>query len=829
MPALFVRNLTAGNSNASGTTVDFTIPVAVPAGNLIVVFVGFDNLTATTPIVSSIAKQAGETANWVQIGKHDASVATGAAAVRGELWAILTTVQWATGAKTVTLSAAVVKKAVIGREFSGVTTALRGTAGTGTHATGSPTATTGGTAPATGDLVLGGAAFETTATPTADADTLNGSWSAAVVYASSGGAANTNVAVTSQYKIVTAGGQQTYNPSSAGVDSGACVVALVPMPEPSITQAAYRFYEEGTETGAVALGTAQDTPITGDLNNGDTSGQLRIRLQSTTAVAVPATDDWQLQYEKNASGTWVNVTTSSPVAAAYDSPNLTAAAATTSRLGAGTGSFEAGEVTEDGVANDRGWSGNNYTELVYSLMIKAADVTNADTIRFRVLRNGSTNDLTYAQTPTIDIVLSVFATVSLTAISTLEADATVIASTVVSAASDLVAASTLIVAATVVSPPVVTAAVPLVATAMLVATCVAVAPAAGEAFTYIQGFETDSDGWYALDPKCLPTRASLASPSNPHTGAWSLRAVRENGIDTIDTKMYRDFTGLLVGSPVHVTMWVFRTNTLSANPCTFGVLGVAGEQTLSLQTGVWTYVTFSFTATSDTHTVYIGGPASGTPGRILQIDDVLVAGATAAAAATTVDAAVDLASVSTLNVGGVRAPVGAVGMSATSTLTTTAVRAAQPTVLLSAVSTLSTTAVRFAVVQAVVPMTATSTLTVAAVRTVNGSVALAGVSTLTVGAVKARPGVVAMTAAATLSVTAVVIGQVAGAVALAGTSTLTATAARTAMVAASLTTAATLTVGATVQAATGLPNVAGTGYLYVLDVDLGWQPLVPMG
>ena len=40
----------------------------------------------------------------------------------------------------------------------------------------------------------------------------------------------------------------------------------------------------------------------------DGIGQLRVRLQSTNAAPLPATDDWQLQWEKNASGTWVAVT-----------------------------------------------------------------------------------------------------------------------------------------------------------------------------------------------------------------------------------------------------------------------------------------------------------------------------------------------------------------------------------------------------------------------------------------------------------------------------------------------------------------------------------------
>ena len=66
---------------------------------------------------------------------------------------------------------------------------------------------------------------------------------------------------------------------------------------PAITQAAYRFYADGTETGSTAFA-GQDTGYTADTSSGDVNLQVRTRLQSTTAVAVPATDDWQLQWEK---------------------------------------------------------------------------------------------------------------------------------------------------------------------------------------------------------------------------------------------------------------------------------------------------------------------------------------------------------------------------------------------------------------------------------------------------------------------------------------------------------------------------------------------------
>jgi hypothetical protein len=87
----------------------------------------------------------------------------------------------------------------------------------------------------------------------------------------------------------------------------------------------------------------------------------------------------------------------------YDSPNLTDGAATTNRLTGGTGVFAAGKVSEDGLVDDLGWTSNNFTELLYSLILTQADLAAGDTLRFRVLRNGATG-LTYAQTPTVQIV-----------------------------------------------------------------------------------------------------------------------------------------------------------------------------------------------------------------------------------------------------------------------------------------------------------------------------------------------------------------------------------------------------------------------------------------
>ena len=45
---------------------------------------------------------------------------------------------------------------------------------------------------------------------------------------------------------------------------------------------------------------------------------LRVRLQEGNAGNVPATDDWQLQWEKNASGTWTNAAPQTSVTALLD-------------------------------------------------------------------------------------------------------------------------------------------------------------------------------------------------------------------------------------------------------------------------------------------------------------------------------------------------------------------------------------------------------------------------------------------------------------------------------------------------------------------------------
>lgn len=350
----------------------------------------------------------------------------------------------------------------------------------------------------------------------------------------------------------------------AQTDGTGASLAFALDPAVSTSQTAYRYYEDGTESGSSAIA-AQNTNITRDVSS-DSNLQLRVRLQDTSAVSRLSTDDYQLQYELNDSGTYYTVgsdatptlldsyseanadseflmgnsvttvaqsitgnggvldsvkfyirqgtslagtgalvvtvhahtgtygTSSAPTGVAlatstriditkipvsnqlvtfsfvgsnritltngtnyvlalnfgegttrlavrydasspthggnayndslgaissadlcfylytgspqvlgYNSASLTDAAATTNRLGAGTGSFVAGEISESGLVTDHAITASNYTEYLYSLTLVSAELANNDTIDFRVLKNGLSTELTYTVTPRITV------------------------------------------------------------------------------------------------------------------------------------------------------------------------------------------------------------------------------------------------------------------------------------------------------------------------------------------------------------------------------------------------------------------------------------------
>lgn len=166
---------------------------------------------------------------------------------------------------------------------------------------------------------------------------------------------------------------------------------------PTLTQAAFRFYEDGTESGSTAID-AQNTNITRNVDS-DSNLQLRIRIQESGAVAGAGTDDYQLQYSLNG-GSYTNVGSGAVVG--FASANTTDGGATTNRLGAGSGSFVAGEVSEDGLVDDVAITASNYTEHLYPITVVAAQVTNGATLDFRLLYNNAVLN-TYTVTPRITV------------------------------------------------------------------------------------------------------------------------------------------------------------------------------------------------------------------------------------------------------------------------------------------------------------------------------------------------------------------------------------------------------------------------------------------
>lgn len=240
MAVAFVRAHTGGVSTSSGTTVTFTTNAAgVDAGDLLVVGVSADNESGGMgPTISSIGKPGGESASWaVLIFGDGGGGGTAASTVVGSICAIKTTTAWpGSTAYTVTLSSAVTAKTTVAAEFSGVDNTVVGVA-IGSGGVGVATSvTTLGTAPSAGDLAIGLIYLETNAAPTADSDTLNGSWNAGVTNNTASGGGAANAAARLQWKILTASGHQTFNKTQT-TDGGAALVNLQAVPAPSISPA----------------------------------------------------------------------------------------------------------------------------------------------------------------------------------------------------------------------------------------------------------------------------------------------------------------------------------------------------------------------------------------------------------------------------------------------------------------------------------------------------------------------------------------------------------------------------------------------------------------
>ena len=180
----------------------------------------------------------------------------------------------------------------------------------------------------------------------------------------------------------------------------------------------WRFSDDGTETGAVLLGTVNTNPAKGDLVNG-TVYHLRFGIEEAAGGGLMNFSP-QLQYNKN-SGGWVDVNGSSS--------NIQSAAGglvdgedTVARSGVSQGEYTE-DTTNEGADEVDGIAGGNTADLsntgaefVWSFQIIDADVADDDTIEIRPImaQGGADLDFYDQSWPTVTVEKDAGVTVGIT-------------------------------------------------------------------------------------------------------------------------------------------------------------------------------------------------------------------------------------------------------------------------------------------------------------------------------------------------------------------------------------------------------------------------------
>jgi hypothetical protein len=222
------------NSTSSSATLAVTTTATIAAGEFIVVAIGADNngaggATSTTGVTDS----AGNTYTL----RADQLRDPGAAEAGTSLRVYCATAQYALASgQTVTVSFSpdtVSKAAAVWRVVptSTVTHQISFLVETGTVGNGAnPTITSASVT--SGDLVIGVNSAETSTTPTADADSSNGTWSTAQVGVANSGSGVTSQVVTTQYKVVTGTATQTYNTTLVALDNAISILTFTELRRP---------------------------------------------------------------------------------------------------------------------------------------------------------------------------------------------------------------------------------------------------------------------------------------------------------------------------------------------------------------------------------------------------------------------------------------------------------------------------------------------------------------------------------------------------------------------------------------------------------------------
>lgn len=229
-PAGLVQSLGASTSDTAATTTTLIHAGSVKPqkGDKVLIYGSRDNIVNDPATGDSFDDGQGNTYNRVALAQP-AGTSTALAGVVGVLFESTLTTSWPAGSTTLTWTHPSTKAAMRVEHWQGLGV-LRASATNGSAA-GAPSAAA--TAARAGDTAIGMEAIEysTAGTSTGDADTTNGSWSTLAGPTASTGTTLAAVKVISQYKVVTASGTQTFNPThsvTASVDAVAILAIFAP-------------------------------------------------------------------------------------------------------------------------------------------------------------------------------------------------------------------------------------------------------------------------------------------------------------------------------------------------------------------------------------------------------------------------------------------------------------------------------------------------------------------------------------------------------------------------------------------------------------------------
>lgn len=216
------------SAGALTTVLNYTGTFKPGVGDLVVVYGSRDNITNDPATGDSFTDNHSNTYSRPSPLAQPSGTSTASAGIVGVAFYSILTTAW-TGDQTLTWAHPSTIAAMQIEHWANVS-GLRGSNSAGSAA-GAPSVAI--TSPIRGDAVLGMEAIEYSAvgTTTGDADTTNGSWSAVSGPTTTAGTTLAAVKVVSQWKIVTADGTQTFNPThsvTASVDAVAIVLDFIP-------------------------------------------------------------------------------------------------------------------------------------------------------------------------------------------------------------------------------------------------------------------------------------------------------------------------------------------------------------------------------------------------------------------------------------------------------------------------------------------------------------------------------------------------------------------------------------------------------------------------